>query len=76
MTDTPTTNPLAVENALLRAALFLCTSSLKGYHDSPHSKPESYRQTVTVHEGLRERAGDAIARADRLLREPEHGRGR
>ncbi|OWK39475.1 hypothetical protein [Fimbriiglobus ruber] len=66
-----------VENALLRAALWLATKSLKRYHDAKHTKVEaeidgSPRFQVIVTEEARQKAADAIARAEGMLQ----GKGR
>ncbi|WP_088255326.1 hypothetical protein [Fimbriiglobus ruber] len=71
MTDDP--QSLAVENALLRGSLFLTARSLKNYLDAKHLPTESGLQ-LTVPEAIREKAADALARADGMLR--DKGRGR
>lgn len=68
---------LRVEIALLRGALFLTTRSLKDYHDSKHSPAEIEGILhLTIPETLREKAGDAITRADKLLRDENRGMAR
>jgi hypothetical protein len=69
----------AVEIALLRASLFLAARALKDYHDAPHFEIDDGGRPmmeVIVPETLRWRAADALARAEKLLHEPEQGRGR
>ena len=72
MSDEPT--DLRVENALLRASLFLTANVLKDYHGARHTKTDDGRLQVVVSESVHERAGTALERADRLLR--DEGRGR
>ncbi|OWK41984.1 hypothetical protein [Fimbriiglobus ruber] len=69
----------AVENALLRGALWLATKSLKRYHDAKHTKLEaeidgSPRFQVIVTEEARQKAADAITRAEGMLQGKGHGR--
>jgi hypothetical protein len=68
---------LRVENALLRGSLWLATRALRGYHDAPHFEIDDHgvpKMEVIVQQGVREKAGDALERADRLLQAPERGR--
>lgn len=70
---------LAVENALLRSALWLAARTLRDYHDAPHFEiegDEPPRMEVIVPETLRHRAADALARANEILTEKDRGRGR
>ncbi|MCE9567429.1 MAG: hypothetical protein K8U57_35965 [Planctomycetes bacterium] len=79
MTDTstaPEPRDLTVENALLRGSLYLSTRALKDYHDSKHTPTDDGRLQLTVPESLREKAGDAIARANNLLRDDGPGKPR
>jgi hypothetical protein len=72
MTDTN------VENAILRGSLYLAASALREYHDAPHFEIDDDgppKREVIVREGLREKAADALERADQVLRQPED-RGR
>ncbi|OWK42387.1 hypothetical protein [Fimbriiglobus ruber] len=67
----------AVENALLRGALWLVTKSLKRYHDAKHTRVEAEidgtpRFQVIVTEEARQKASDAISRAEGMLQ----GKGR
>jgi hypothetical protein len=77
----PEPQDLKVENALLRASLFLTARALKDYQDAPHSEIDDdvdgrRMVEVVVPESLRGRADDALARAEKMLKEPEKGRGR
>jgi hypothetical protein len=77
MTDATPTDPqdLKVENALLRGSLWLTANALKEYHDSPHFEIEDDgipKFEVIVTEITRSKAGEALARADRMLKD---GRG-
>ena len=68
---------LNVENALLRGNLFLTASALKDYHDSPHFEIDDDgvpKMEVIVPESLRQKAADALARAQAMLK--DEGRGR
>lgn len=80
MTDAPTSaepRDLAVENALLRGSLFLATRALKDYHDAKHTPVEGGPMLqLTIPEALRDKASDAIARANNLLRDDRPGRPR
>ena len=71
---------LKVENSLLRATLFLATRVLKDYQDAQHYEIEDDdgrpMLEVMVPQSIRPRAADALARADRMLKEPEQGRTR
>lgn len=69
MTDAPEPRDAQVEIALLRGALWLSTRALKDYRDSKHTPTDDGRLQLTVPESLRERAGDAIVRANNLLRD-------
>lgn len=80
--DTPSDRPpleprdMTVENALLRGALWLATRSLKRYHDAPASEIEmngTFMSQVVVPAETREKAADAIARAERLLCDRSEG---
>jgi hypothetical protein len=73
MTSEP--QDLQLENALLRGSLWLTARALKGYHDSKHTTTDDGLQ-LTVPESLREKAAEALARAEKMLKEPEQGRGR
>lgn len=74
-TDQSEPQDLRVENALLRGSLFLTARSLKDYHDVRHTNAETEGMLqLTVPERLREKAGDAITRADKLLQDPGRGR--
>ena len=69
---------MAVENALLRGELYLVMASLKRYHDAPHSEIEPDCDgtplfDVVVSDETRKKAADAIARAERMLRERGEG---
>lgn len=72
MTDVP--QSLAVENALLRGSLFLTARSLKNYLDARHT-PTDDGLRLTVPEPVREKAADALARAEKMLRDEGRGRG-
>ena len=82
MTDSPASptaaQELRVENALLRAALWLTARALKDYHDAPHRKSEDEDGTpmlqVIVPASLRGKAAALLARAEKHLREPGSGR--
>ena len=74
MNDTPDTaveiTDLKVSNSLLRGSLFLTTRALKDYHDANHvpmKNPDMLRLTVPA--SYRERAADALVRADILLKD-------
>jgi hypothetical protein len=70
---------LSVENALLRGSLFLAARALRDYQDAPHFEIDDDGRPmleVIVPESLREKAADALSRADALLKEPEERRGR
>jgi hypothetical protein len=80
--DTPSDRPpqvprdMAVENALLRGALWLATKSLKRYNDAPSSEIEMngiFMSQVVVPAETREKAADAITRAERLLSDRSEG---
>ena len=76
---TPEPRDQAVENALLRASLFLTARALKDYQDAPAFEIDDDGRPmleVIVPESLRTRAADALARAEKMLKEPEQGRGR
>jgi hypothetical protein len=71
---TSSSQDIRVENALLRAALFLTARALKDYHDAPHfeiDKDGRPVQEVIVPESLHDRAASALDRADRILNAPE-----
>jgi len=77
-TDRPPLEPrdLAVENALLRGALWLVTKSLRRYHDAPCSEIEvdgTRMSQVVVSDETRVKAADAIARGERLLTDRAEG---
>jgi hypothetical protein len=70
-----------VENSLLRVALGLAVRALKSYHDAPHFEIEDdhdgkARMEVIVPTDTREKAADALARAEGLLKGQEPARGR
>jgi hypothetical protein len=68
MTEDP--QQTAVENALLRGSLFLTASALKDYATAKHTKIDDTPMVqVTVHETLRNRATDALERAEKMLRD-------
>jgi hypothetical protein len=58
---------MEVENALLRATLFLNARALKDYYDSRHTSTEDGFQ-LTVPLSLRVRASEALVRADKILK--------
>lgn len=64
----------AVESALLRASLFLTANVLKDYATAKHTLLEDGWRAVRVPEGVRDRAVDALARANGMLR--DQGRSR
>jgi hypothetical protein len=69
---------LQVENALLRASLFLTARALKDYHDAPHFEIDDDGRPmmeVIVPPSLRHKADAAIAKANALLKEPGRTRG-
>jgi hypothetical protein len=80
MTDAPErTSDLRVENALLRGTLFLTARALRAYHDAPHFEIDDdgiEKLEAIIMPSTREKAADALDRADKLLREPERGAGR
>lgn len=65
---------LKVENAILRASLFLAANVLKDYHGARHTKAGDGRLQLAVPESVRDRAGQALERANGLLQ--DRGRGR
>ena len=70
---------LTVENALLRSSLWLAARALRDYHDAPHFEIDDDGITkleVIVPETLRPRAADALARAEKMLKEPGQERSR
>ena len=70
---------LTVENALLRSSLCLAARALHDYHDAPHFEIEDdgiTKMEVIVAETLRPRAADALARAEKILKEPGQDRSR
>jgi hypothetical protein len=76
MTDeTPDPN---VEIALLRGCLWMTARRLKDYHDSPHFEIESEDDIpgmeVIVPASLREKAAEALEKAQQMLK--GEGRGR
>lgn len=74
-----TITDLKVENAILRGNLRLTVNALRDYHDAPHFEIDGDgppMREVIVPETLRPRAADALARAEKMLQEPEQGRGR
>ena len=74
---TPESQDLKIENVILRGALAITAMSSKDYHDAKHVKTEDgFVFELTVDESLRPRAKDALERAEKLLKEPEKGKGR
>jgi hypothetical protein len=76
MTEPETTSDLRVENALLRGTLWLARKVLQSYHDAPHFEIDDDgvpKLEVIVPPDAREKAAEAITRADKLLKEPERG---
>lgn len=65
---------LRIENTLLRSYLWQTARALKDYHDAEHRQGEDGMLELTVPESLRERAGEALERAQRMLK--DEGRGR
>jgi hypothetical protein len=67
---TPETQDLSVENAVLRATLWRTARALKDYHDSPHRKIDDGWEMleVTVPASLHARAGEALAKAQEMLK--------
>ncbi len=77
MTSDP--DQLKVENALLRGLLWTAVRRLKDYQEAPAFEIDDNGRPmmeVVVPLGLREKAGEAIAKAEKMLKEPEQGRGR
>lgn len=69
---------LKVENALLRASLWLTARALKDYHDAPHFEivdGDRPMLEVIVPELLRAKAAGALAKAEKMLKEEGRGRG-
>ena len=69
-----TTEPkdLAVENALLRGSLWLTARALKDYKESPRKKIEVDglpMLEVTIRQSLHDKAAEALARADKMLKD-------
>ncbi len=76
MTDEP--QNLKVENALLRASLYLTARALKDYQDAPHFEIDDGGRPmleVIVSESLRAKAGEALAKAEKMLKDDGRGRG-
>jgi hypothetical protein len=74
MTPDDQQRELRAENSVLRGALFLTTLALRKYYDAPHFEIDDEgveKLEVIVLPSTREKAGDAINRANQLLREPE-----
>ncbi len=74
MTDT---SPLAIENALLRNALWLTVSALRIYHAAPHFEIEDNgtpKLEVIVPQNAQARATEALKRANEQLIERGHKR--
>jgi hypothetical protein len=74
MTDTPDTSvtitDLSVENSLLRGSLWLTARALQNYHDAGHAKTDNPElRQLKVPASYREKAADALARADAMLRD-------
>jgi hypothetical protein len=70
---------LQAENALLRGSLYLAARALKDYQDAPAFEIDDDGRPmleVIVSESLRTKAADALARAAKILKEPEQGHGR
>jgi hypothetical protein len=68
---------LKVENALLRASLFLTARALKSYIDALHFEIDDDgcpMREVIVSPSLRNKAAEALAKANAILKEPERGR--
>jgi hypothetical protein len=68
---TPETQGLSVENALLRVALWRTARALKDFHDSPHRKIDDNGREmleVTVPASLHAKAGEALAKAQEMLK--------
>ena len=73
----PEPQDLRIENALLRSSLWLAARTLKDYQDAPHFEIDDDGRPmveVIVPESLRTRAADALARAEKMLK--DEGRGR
>ena len=69
---------LKVEIALLRASLWLTVRRLKDYQEAPHFESDDDGRPmieVIVPESLRTKAAEAIEKAEKMLQEPEKGRG-
>lgn len=68
MTETLDTE---VENVLLRGSLWLTANALKEYHDAPHFEIDDGgvpKLEVIVTDVTRVKAGDALRRADAMLK--------
>jgi hypothetical protein len=65
---------LRVENSLLRGTLWLTARSLKGYLDAKHRKVGEDTFALSVSGSVREKATEALARAQERLVEPGRGR--
>jgi len=67
---------LKVENALLRTSLWLTAQALKDYHDAPHRERDDAGRPmleVVVPESLRAKAADALAKAEKMLKDEDWG---
>ena len=76
MLDEP--RDLAVENALLRAALWQTARRLMDYHDAPHFEIDDDGRPmmeVIVSPSLRSGAAEALAKAQTMLKDEGRGRG-
>jgi hypothetical protein len=76
MTDPELPADPRVENALLRVALSATARALKSYFDAPHVELDDDgvpKLEVIVPEDTREKASDALAKAQKLLQESEKG---
>jgi hypothetical protein len=77
--QTPEPRDLAIENALLRSSLWLAARVLKDYQDAPAFEIDDDGRPmleVIVPESLRTRAADALARAEKMLKDEGRGNGR
>ena len=70
---------LKIENAILRGLLWTAVRRLKDYQEAPHFEIDDDGRPmmeVIVPESLRAKAAEAIEKAEKMLQEPERGRGR
>ena len=70
---------IKVENAILRGLLWTAVRRLKDFHEAPHFEIEDDGRPmveVIVPDSLRDKAAEAIEKAEKMLKEPEQGRGR